>query len=43
MAQASLQEELTPLSDVRGSSAFRRVLAANLLKRFFREKLEIQA
>ncbi|MGZ3672102.1 MAG: xanthine dehydrogenase small subunit [Bdellovibrionota bacterium] len=43
VAQASLQEELTPLSDVRGSSAFRRVLAANLLKRFFREKLEIQA
>jgi len=42
-AQASLQDELTPLSDVRGSSAFRRVLAGNLLKRFFREKLEIQS
>lgn len=41
-ALLSVQEEIAPLSDVRGSSAFRRVLAENLLRRFFREKLGVQ-
>jgi xanthine dehydrogenase small subunit len=40
-ATSVLQEEIQPISDVRGSSAFRRVLAGNLLKRFFREHLEV--
>ncbi|MCM2282587.1 MAG: FAD binding domain-containing protein [Bdellovibrionaceae bacterium] len=32
-----LQSEIEPISDVRGSAAFRRVLAENLLRRFIRE------
>jgi len=40
-ARALLQEEISPISDVRGSGAFRRVLAGNLLQRFFREQLEV--
>jgi xanthine dehydrogenase small subunit len=42
-ALAMLQEEITPIQDVRGSSAFRRVLAGNLLKKFFREYGEARA
>ena len=41
-AETTLQEEISPLSDVRGSAAFRRVLAANLLRRFFRERLGVR-
>lgn len=36
-AAATLQSEIAPISDVRGSEAFRRVLAENLLRRFFSE------
>jgi xanthine dehydrogenase small subunit len=36
-ALKSLQSEMKPLSDLRGSSAFRRVVAENLLLRFLRD------
>jgi xanthine dehydrogenase small subunit len=39
-AQVLLQEEIAPISDVRGSSAFRRVLASNLMEKFFRERIK---
>lgn len=42
-ASAMLQEEIEPLSDVRGSSAFRRVLAGNLLGKFFRERVGVSS
>ena len=42
-ALVSMQEEIEPLSDVRGSSAFRRLLAEGLMRRFFREKLGVNA
>jgi len=40
LAQACqiLQKEIAPISDLRGSQAFRRVVAENLLRRFFRER-----
>ena len=38
-AALTLQNEITPISDVRGSGAFRRILAENLLRRFFQEQL----
>lgn len=34
-----LQLEINPISDVRGSAAFRRILAENLFRRFFKERL----
>ena len=34
-----LHEEITPLSDLRGSSAFRRVLLENYLRHFFQVKM----
>lgn len=34
----ALHAEMSPLSDLRGSSAYRRVVAENLVRRFFREK-----
>ena len=36
-AEIVLQSEINPLSDLRGTGAFRRVLAGNLLKRAFRD------
>jgi xanthine dehydrogenase small subunit len=36
-AFAALRTEMKPLSDLRGSAAFRQVLVENLLARFFRE------
>ncbi len=36
----TLRSEMTPLDDLRGSSAYRRVLAEKLLLRFFREQYE---
>ena len=36
-AQKSLQGEMKPIGDLRGSAAFRRVAAGRLLERFFRE------
>lgn len=38
-ASLSLQSEMAPLGDVRGSSAFRRVLVHNLLRKFLSEDL----
>ncbi len=38
-AMPILQAEITPLSDVRGSSAYRRVLVENLLRRFLNEAM----
>ena len=38
-ASQSLQKEMSPLGDVRGSSAFRRVLVHNLLRKFLAEEL----
>lgn len=35
-----MQEEIQPLSDLRGSAAFRRVIAGSFLQKFFREHLE---
>lgn len=37
-APALLQGEISPLSDLRGTSAFRRVIAENLLLKFLRER-----
>lgn len=34
-AVAGLHQEITPISDLRGSAAFRRVVSENLLRRFF--------
>lgn len=34
-----LETEIAPVSDLRGSAAFRRVLAENLLRRFFEERV----
>jgi xanthine dehydrogenase small subunit len=34
-----LQSEIEPISDLRGSSAFRRVVTENLLRRFFEEQV----
>lgn len=39
-AEGLLQKEITPISDLRGSAALRRVLAGNLLAKFFRERLK---
>lgn len=36
-AVAALREELSPISDLRGSAAFRRVITENLLEKFLRE------
>jgi xanthine dehydrogenase small subunit len=40
LAVAALDEDFTPLSDVRGSAGYRRVLAGNLLRGFFLESME---
>ncbi len=40
-AATMFQSEISPIGDVRGSAAFRRILAENLLKRFFREHLGV--
>jgi xanthine dehydrogenase small subunit len=39
-AMTELQSTLKPMSDLRGSSAFRRVLLENLFTKFFREQAE---
>jgi xanthine dehydrogenase small subunit len=38
----AVQEEISPLSDVRGSAAFRRLLAEGFVRRFFRERLGVE-
>jgi len=43
LASKVLQSEITPIGDVRGSAAFRRLLAENLLRKFFREQLGVKA
>lgn len=39
----SVQKEIEPLSDLRGSAAFRRLLAENFVRKFFREQLGVRA
>ncbi|MES2855442.1 MAG: FAD binding domain-containing protein [Bdellovibrionota bacterium] len=39
-AVATLQSEIAPIADVRGTAAFRRVLAENLVRRFLSEAAE---
>lgn len=41
-AAAILQEEIHPISDLRGSFAFRRLIAENFLNKFFRDHLEVR-
>jgi xanthine dehydrogenase small subunit len=40
-AIAAMQAEIQPIADLRGSSAFRRVMAEGFLEKFFREHLEL--
>jgi xanthine dehydrogenase small subunit len=40
LAVKTMHQEISPISDLRGRSAFRRVLAENLLRRFFAEVQE---
>jgi xanthine dehydrogenase small subunit len=42
-AATILHSEMTPIGDLRGTSAFRRVLVENLFKRFFDEHSSIEA
>lgn len=43
LAAQALQSEISPISDVRGSAAFRRILAENLLRRFFKDLAQERA
>ncbi len=41
-ATKAIQSAIQPMSDLRGTAAFRRVLVENLLRRFFREALQFR-